>query len=94
LLEILNFLILIMLTVKGKVENGKVLALEAIDEIYEGREVIITLPDKPKTNGEAKKTGGIRALFGSFSSGHPAGSDNESINDDLAREYGSTHENE
>ena len=30
-----------MLTVKGKVENGKILALEPIDEAFEGREVII-----------------------------------------------------
>jgi len=83
-----------MLTVKGKVQNGAVLPLEPIDEIYEGREVTITLPDKSKTNGEAKNTGGIRELFGSVSLGHPTGSDNESIDADLAREYGSTHEDE
>ncbi|MGI8642162.1 MAG: hypothetical protein ACR2MG_19705 [Pyrinomonadaceae bacterium] len=83
-----------MLTVRGKVENGKVLALEPIDEIYEGNEVTITLPDKSKTNGEPKSTGGIREMFGSVSLGNPTGSDNEQIDADLAREYGSTHEDE
>jgi hypothetical protein len=37
-----------MLTVKGKVENGKILALEPIDD-YEGKEVIITLADEQET---------------------------------------------
>jgi hypothetical protein len=81
----------IMLTVKGKVENGKVLALEPIDEFYEGREVIITLPDKPKANGEAK-SGGVREMFGSWSSGNPHSSDNELIDADLARAYADTHD--
>ncbi len=81
-----------MLTVKGRVENGKVLALEPIDEIYEGKEVTITLPDKSKTNGETKSAGGIREMFGSVSLGHPTGSDNESIDADLGRKYGLTHE--
>jgi hypothetical protein len=83
-----------MLTVKGKVENGKVLALEPISDAYEGREVIITLPDEPKANGEPKNGGGIREMFGSVSLGHPTGSDNEQIDADLGREYGSTHEDE
>ncbi|MGI8468136.1 MAG: hypothetical protein ACR2N3_06765 [Pyrinomonadaceae bacterium] len=42
-----------MLTVKGKVENGKVLALEPISDAYEGKEVIITLPDEPDTENQA-----------------------------------------
>lgn len=38
-----------MLTVKGKVENGKILALEPIGD-YEGKEVIITLAEEQKTS--------------------------------------------
>ncbi|MGI8642161.1 MAG: hypothetical protein ACR2MG_19700 [Pyrinomonadaceae bacterium] len=34
-----------MLTIKGKVHNGAVLPLEPISESYEGKEVVITLPD-------------------------------------------------
>ena len=30
--------------------------------------------------------------FGAMNLGHPTGADNESIDDDLAREYSSTHE--
>ena len=36
----------------------------------------------------------FRALFGSWDSGDPASSDNERIDADLAREYGSTHEDD
>lgn len=79
-----------MLTVKGRVENGAVLPLEPISDSYEGREVTITLPDESPT----KNKGGIREMFGSVSLGHPTGSDNESIDADLGREYGSTHEDE
>ena len=56
--------------------------------------LISDISNKPETNGEAKITGGIREMFGSVSLGHPTGSDNESIDTDLAREYGSTHEHE
>ncbi len=41
-----------MLTVKGKVENGKVLALEPISDSYEGKEVIITLADEPESENQ------------------------------------------
>lgn len=41
-----------MITVKGKVENGKILALEPIDEEFEGREVEITfLETQSEANG-------------------------------------------
>jgi hypothetical protein len=42
-----------MLTVKGKVENGKILALEPISDSYEGREVIITFADEAETEKQA-----------------------------------------
>ncbi len=34
----------------------------------------------------------VRSFFGSFHSGNPNSADNERIDADLAREYGSTHE--
>lgn len=41
-----------MITVKGKIENGKVLALEPIDDEFEGREVeIILFEESRKANG-------------------------------------------
>jgi len=42
-----------ILTVKGKVENGKVLPLEPISDSYEGKEVIITLADEQSMNEES-----------------------------------------
>ena len=56
--------------------------------------IINDISNQPETNGEAKSAGGIRELFGSVSLGHPSGSDNEQIDADLAREYGSLHEDE
>ncbi len=56
--------------------------------------IINDISNKSESNGEAKSVGGIREMFGSVSLGHPTGSDNESIDADLAREYGSTHEDE
>ncbi len=49
--------------------------------------------NKKKTNG-SNGGGGLQALFGSVSLGHPTGADNESIDADLAREYSSKHEDE
>lgn len=35
-----------MITLKEKLENGKILALEPVDETFEGKEVLITLADE------------------------------------------------
>ena len=46
------------ITVKGKIENGRVLALEPIDESLEGREVQITLVTESKeANGNGSENG-------------------------------------
>ena len=42
-----------MLTVKGKVENGKILVLEPISDSYEGKEAIITIADELPANEES-----------------------------------------
>lgn len=42
------------------------------------------VPEKPRRS--------LRELFGSVDLGHPTGTDNESIDADLAREYAATHE--
>ncbi len=41
-----------------------------------------------------KRKGALKELFGTGISGGVNGSDNEQIDRDLAREYGSTHEDE
>ncbi len=44
-----------MITVRGKIENGKVLALEPIDDEFEGREVQITLVEENGSNRSANE---------------------------------------
>ncbi|CAN5342829.1 hypothetical protein BH20ACI1_BH20ACI1_03580 [soil metagenome] len=44
-----------MLEVKGKVHNGAVLPLEVISHSYEGKEVIITLVDKPQSKNQGDR---------------------------------------
>ncbi|HQU91476.1 MAG TPA: hypothetical protein PLK77_04225 [Pyrinomonadaceae bacterium] len=63
------------------------LATLILEEITSDR----TKESKAKPNGNG---GGLRELFGSVSLGHPTGADNESIDADLAREYGNDHEDE
>ena len=47
-----------MITVKGKIKNGCVLALEPIDEVFEGRDVEITLLDiSTQANGNGNENG-------------------------------------
>ncbi len=41
-----------MLEVKGKVHNGAILPLEPISESYEGKEVVITLPDESESENQ------------------------------------------
>ncbi len=53
-----NVSIKIMLKVRGKIENGRVLALEPVDD-YEGKDVIITLDEER----EAANTEGWEKLF-------------------------------
>ncbi len=43
---------------------------------------------------QSRKKSSIRELFGKGRSGDPTGADNEKIDVDLARQYGSTHEDE
>ena len=56
--------------------------------------IISDISNQPDANGEAKSVGGIREMFGSWSSGNPHSSDNEQIDADLARAYADTHDDE
>jgi hypothetical protein len=57
------------------------------------RELIRYLAEglEPKKNG---LTGGIREMFGTWSSGDPHSADNDKIDADLARAYADNHEDE
>ncbi|MDQ3711477.1 MAG: hypothetical protein M3388_04585 [Acidobacteriota bacterium] len=75
-----------------EVYRGQILPFDEKERLKLAALIISDISGKSETNGEAESNGGIREMFGSFSSGHPTGSDNESIDADLAREHGSTHE--
>ncbi len=77
-----------------EVYREQILPLNEKERLKLAALIINDISNKPETNGEAESNGGIREMFGSVSLGHPTGSDKESIDADLAREYGSTHENE
>ena len=77
-----------------EVYRERILPLNEKERLKLAALIISDISNKPETNVEAKSAGGIREMFGSVSLGHPTGSDNESIDADLAREYGSTHEDE
>lgn len=77
-----------------EVYREQILPLNEKERLKLAALIINDISNKPETNGETKSTGGIREMFGSVSLGHPTGSDNESIDADLAREYGSMHEDE
>ena len=79
------------LQIEAVYENGVLRPVDPI-ELTEGQhlQVILITSDReqPANNGK----GDIRRFFGAASLGHATGADNESIDRDLAREYGSTHE--
>ncbi len=77
-----------------EVYREQILPLDEKERLKLAALIINDISNKPETNGETKSAGSIRELFGSVSLGHPTGSDNETIDADLAREYASTHEDE
>ena len=73
--------------------DGEVLLLDEPLDLEPNTRVRVTIEtsDAPHVSGKAAQ-GSVRELFGSVDLGYPTGADNESIDADLAREYGSTHE--
>lgn len=77
-----------------EVYRKQILPLDEKERLKLAALIISDISNKPETNGESKNVGNIREMFGSVSLGNPTGSDNERIDADLGREYGSTHEDE
>ncbi len=75
-----------------EVYREQILPLDEKERLKLAALIINDISNKSETNGETKTKGGIRELFGSVSLGHPTGLDSETIDADLAREYGSTYE--
>lgn len=77
-----------------EVYRQQILPLNEKDRLKLAALIINDISNKPETNGETKNVGGIREMFGSWSSGNPNSSDNEQIDADLARAYADTHDDE
>ena len=77
-----------------EVYREQILPLDEKERLKLAALIINDISNKPETNGEAKSEGGIREMFGSWSSGNPSSSDNEQIDTDLARAYADTHDDE
>lgn len=70
--------------------DGSVLRLDEPLDLEPNTRVRVTI--ETRTDAQQKSRGSLRELFGSVALGYPTGTDNESIDADLAREYASTHE--
>jgi len=77
-----------------EVYRVQVLKLNEKERLKLAALIINDISNKPETNGEAKSAGGIREMFGSWSSGNSRSSDNEQIDADLAKAYADTHDDE
>lgn len=78
----------------GAIYDGKTFCPDEPLDLKPDTHVTLTIQiqtDKrgPHTNGDS-----IEKFFGSIDLGYPTGLDNEEIDADLAREYGSNHEDE
>jgi hypothetical protein len=83
-----------MSTVEEIVNAVKGLPPREQAEVKRRLETLLAQPDQKEvpvaTSQESRGT--LRELFGSIDLGYATGADNESIDADLAREYGNTHE--
>ena len=70
---------------RGHIENG-VVVLDAPVALPDGVQVSVHIREEPKPD---ERTVGVRALFGSISSGDAGSADNARIDQDLSRAYGS-----
>ena len=77
-----------------EVYREQILPLNEKERLKLAALIINDISNKSETNGEAKSAGGIREMFGTWSSGNPQSSDNEQIDADLAKAYADTHDDE
>ena len=74
-----------------EVYQQQILPLSESERLRLAALIISDISNQSGKNGEHRQ---LRELFGSVSLGHPTGVDNKSIDSDLLREYGSTHDSD
>jgi len=72
--------------------DGEVLLLDEPLDLEPNTRVRVTIETSPQHRPGKAPRGSLRELFGSVDLGYPTGSDNETIDADLAREYSSANE--
>ncbi len=77
-----------------EVYREQILPLDEKERLKLAALIINDISEKRETKGETKSGGGIREMFGTWSSGNPHSSDNEQIDADLARAYADAHDDE
>ncbi len=77
-----------------EVYREQVLPLCEKERLKLAARIINDISNKPETNGAAESNGGIREMFGTWSSGNPSSSNYEQIDTDLARSSADTHDHE
>jgi len=77
-----------------EVYREQILPLDEKERLKLAALIINDISNKQETKGAAESNGGIREMFGSWSSGNPHSSDNEQIDADLAHAYADTHDDE
>lgn len=77
-----------------EVYREQILPLNEKERLKLAALIISDISNKTEPNVEQKNAGGIREMFGSWSSGNPNSSDNEQIDADLAKAYADTHDDE
>lgn len=77
--------------VEAVYENGVLRPVRPI-ELPEGQSVDLIVITRDANHPGDNGRGDLRRLFGAVSLGHPTGADNEVIDQNLADEYGKTHQ--
>jgi hypothetical protein len=77
-----------------EVYRQQILPLDEKERLELAALIINDISNKAESNGETISAGGIREMFGTWSSGNPHSSDNEQIDADLAKAYADTHDDE
>ena len=77
-----------------EVYREQILPLDEKERLKLAALIINDISNKSESNGETKITGGIREMFGTWSSGNLHSSDNEQIDADLAKAYADNHDDE
>jgi len=83
-----------MTKIVGAAYDGKTFCPDEPLDLKPDTHVTLTIQIQPDATRNDCGTDSVAKYFGSIRLGYPIGADNDTIDADLAREYGATHEDE